>query len=89
MRLHTKTAPMMRPFFKAGRFLILRHGYRQISQQKFKAYFGATSAICADIWQMINPRKEISSFVKPNHLLWGLMLMKVYATEEVSLSLQG
>ena len=76
-------------FFEAGRFLILRHGYRRISQRKFRAYFGATSAICADIWQMINPREEISSFVKPIHLLWGLMLMKVYATEEVLSGIAG
>ena len=76
-------------FFEAGRFLILRHGYRRISKRKFRAYFGATSAICADIWQMINPREEISSFIKPIHLLWGLMLMKVYSTEEVLSGIAG
>lgn len=32
---------------------------------------------------MINPREQISSYAMPVHLLWGLMLMKVYATEDV------
>ena len=69
--------------------LILRHGYKRMSKRKFKAYFGATAAVCSDIWQMINPWENISSCVKPKHLLWGFMLLKVYATEEVLSGIAG
>jgi len=41
------------------------------------------------MWQMINSHEEIRSFVKPIHLLWGLMLIKVYATEEVLSGIVG
>lgn len=76
-------------FYEAGRLLIQRRGYNRISMRKFKAHFGATPAICADIWQMINPRELISTYAKPIHLLWGLMLIKVYATEEVLSGIAG
>lgn len=78
-----------RTFSQAGRTLIWRSGYRRMSKRKFKAYFGATPQICADIWQMINPHEEISSYAKPVHLLWALMLIKVYATEEVLSGIAG
>ena len=77
-------------FSEAGRWLIFRcDGYRRMSRRKFKAYFGADPEICADIWQMINPPEEVSRYARPMHLLWGLLLMKVYATEEVLSGIAG
>lgn len=76
-------------FLEAGTILIQRKGFRRVPIRRFKAHFGATPAICADIWHMINPREEISRYAKPKHLLWGLMLIKVYATEEVLAGIAG
>lgn len=50
---------------------------------------GTTPAICADIWTMINPREHVSAYAKPVHLLWGLLLIRVYATEEVLSGIAG
>ena len=46
-------------------------------------------AICADIWQMINPIDHISPRALPFHLLWGLMLIEVYSTEDVPTGIAG
>ena len=78
-----------RSFHEEGRKLIWKSGHRIMSDRKFKSHFGASPQICADIWQMINPREEISSYAKPVHLLWALMLIKVYATEEVLSGIAG
>jgi hypothetical protein len=70
-------------FYHAGSMLIQRKGFARMSDRRFKAHFGTTPAICADIWTMINPREHVSAYAKPVHLLWGLLLIRVYATEEV------
>ena len=38
---------------------------------------------------MINPHEHISSYAKPVHLLWALMLIKIYATEDVLSGIAG
>jgi len=76
-------------FYEAGKRLMKRRGFSRESIRKFKSHFGATPSICADIWQMLNPREHISAYAKPVHLLWGLMLIKIYATEEVLSGIAG
>ena len=76
-------------FFETGRWIVFRQGYRRMLKRKFKAHFGASPEICCDIWQMINPCEEMNSYTRPMHLLWGCMLMKVYATEEVLSAIAG
>ena len=83
-------------FYEAGCGLIKHSGarlmggrYRRVNRRKFKAYFGVTPAICADIWEMVNPQELISVHARPVHLLWGFMLLKVYATEEVLSGIAG
>ena len=77
-------------FIEVGWALLSRQGYhRRMSIRRYKAHFGIVPGVCADIWAMINPREEISPYAKPVHLLWGLMLMKVYSTEEVLSGIAG
>ena len=76
-------------FFQAGRGLINRRGFSRVYMRRFKSYFGATPSICAQLWQMLDPRRQISSYAKPVHLLWALMLIRVYATEEVLAGIAG
>jgi hypothetical protein len=80
-------------FFEDGCRLIKRgvggRSLLRLPLRNFKAYFGATPKICADIWQMINPPQHINQYARPVHLLWGLMLMKVYATEEILSGIAG
>ena len=80
-------------FLGAGCRLIKRgvggNSLLRLPLRNFKAHFGATPEICADIWQMINPPQHINRYARPVHLLWGLMLMRVYATEEILSAIAG
>ena len=77
-------------FYEAGCRLIKRGGNNhRVQMRTFTAHFGATPAICTELWQMINPRQFINRYSKPVHLLWGLMLMRVYAREEVLAGIAG
>ena len=54
--------------------------------RRFRSHFGTSPEICAEVWNALqgNPRiqNQIDS-AYPEHLLWGLMLLKTYAVEEV------
>ena len=49
--------------------------------------FGISSSTCALLWDKIHVRAP--SELHQKHVLWGLMLMKVYASESVLASLAG
>ncbi len=48
---------------------------------RFKAHFGTSPEVCAYIWTFLSARLPNGAHFF--HLLWGLLLMKVYATESV------
>jgi hypothetical protein len=50
---------------------------------RFRAKFGTSPRICAALWHKLEPETTMSKGARPVHLLWGLMLMKIYATEAV------
>lgn len=59
-------------------------------ERKFKAFFGTKAERCSDAWCLLishglMPHKDS----EPKHLLWGLLLLKLYCTEEVSAGLVG
>jgi hypothetical protein len=61
------------------------------SLRLFRSLFGTSPDICAKLWTMLSPQtnKKIDYLARPKHLLWGLMLLKIYATEPVLSSLAG
>ena len=58
--------------------------------RRFKALFGAQSSIVATLWNMLieNNNGDLDDG-KPEHLLWALVFLKVYGTEEVNCSIVG
>jgi len=54
----------------------------------FRACFGASSEIVAEIWGRIEDTIDEPG-AKPKHLLWALVFMKVYSTEEIHRSIVG
>jgi len=56
--------------------------------KRFKACFGASSTIVAELWNRIQAR-GIDSAARPKHLLWALVHLKVYSTEEIHCSIVG
>ena len=52
-----------------------------VNDRRFKSNFGVTPYTCSFLWDLIyNIIPDGGHFV---HLLWGLMFLKVYATEAV------
>lgn len=65
----------------------LNRGSRETTLNRFRALFGVTPLTCAIIWNRL--RTVIPEGGSPNHLLWALLFMKIYATEHVNRSLTG
>eukprot|EP00536_Pseudo-nitzschia_multiseries_P019074 jgi/Psemu1/58787/gm1.58787_g len=57
--------------------------------RRFKACFGASGTIVADVWNRIVDRGPIESGGEPKHLLWALIHLKVYLTVEIHCSITG
>ena len=45
--------------------------------------FGTSPEMCARLWHMLNQFASMPNGVHPNHLLWALMLLKLYCAESV------
>ncbi len=52
---------------------------------RFRAHFGTSAEICSELWTMI----PFIQGGKPFHLLWALMLLKLYCAETVLRTLAG
>ena len=53
-----------------------------LPERRFKALFGVSSEICAILWEELKVARLTNS--KPVHLLWALLFLKNYATEDVN-----
>jgi hypothetical protein len=56
----------------------------RVEDARFRAHFGTSANICCDLWNMIGADRG-----KPVHLLWALMLLKLYCAEAVLCTLAG
>ena len=57
-------------------------------QRRFRAFFGTTASICSRLWSLCS-HILIAEGAMPVHLLWALMFLKQYNTEEVNASMAG
>lgn len=55
------------------------NGIGMAAQESFCRTFGITPAACVVIWH----RSKRNPKMKPKHLLWGLLQMKLYSTEQI------
>ena len=54
------------------------------NMKHFKAFFGTTPGICEFIWNNAFLALSIeNSGLRFYHLLWGLMFLKLYSTEQI------
>jgi len=63
------------------------HRRELLQRRQFVALFGTTSSVCVRAWNLI--LRNCSPPPQPIYLLWGLLLLKVYATETVLSSMAG
>ena len=56
--------------------------------ERFRSCFGAPSEVVAEIWNRIEPTIDKPG-AHPKHLLWALVFLKVYSTEDIHCSIVG
>ena len=52
--------------------------------EEFRSTFGTDANICSIIWSKIDPINKVSAASRPIHLLWGLLFIKQYNSENVN-----
>jgi hypothetical protein len=57
--------------------------------RKFRALFGCSPQIWLKLWNELDPFLTMPKGVSPKHLLWALLMMKVYDSEDVHCSIAG
>lgn len=56
---------------------------------RFRAMFGTHPAMCVSLWHMLSPETTMPKGARPIHLLWALMMLKLYCSESVLSSIAG
>lgn len=51
------------------------------SLRRFRSFFGTSPDVCVILWHQLQTR--IPEHGSPEHVLWALLFLKVYATEDV------
>jgi len=57
--------------------------------RRFKAFFGVKAERVSEVWSLLIGYKLLPPKAEPEHLLWVLLFLKLYATEDVNASLLG
>jgi hypothetical protein len=78
---------------EARKVLRLRTGADKMSasteKREFRSSFGVTFEVCSDVWRRLDPKRGISKFAKPKHLLWAFVFLAVNGSEPVNCRLVG
>ena len=78
-------------FFRALGSGIMQRSTSRINNtfmRRFKSYFGTGWFYCSLLWELSwKPVYNLPNIARPEHLLWALMHMKLYSTENVLASL--
>ena len=76
-----KLASLMQQFEDIGSIIMNRKpgGSGIVFENRWRSHFGASSVVCADVWERLDPH-SLPAGSKMEHLLWALMLLKMYET---------
>lgn len=89
----SKQEPSPEAFLFHAREIWKRNPYKQrafsTEDREFREHFGCSIDVCLSLWNSM----EETGYLPPNgrleHLLWGLMFLKIYGTERVMCSMAG
>ena len=86
--------PSRSSFENMGRKIMDRkmEGSSSTFERRFRSFLGASPMVVESIWNRLDPFRTIEprhKGVKPVHLLWVLLFMKVYAEESIHTGLVG
>jgi len=65
------------------------NGSDAVRLRRFRAHFGASPEVVTALWNRLDILDRVPAGGGPQHLLWCLLFMKVYSTEEVLASIVG
>ena len=84
-------APTEDDFSLAGSQIMRRQRFDCLTfKRRVRSYFRTSPSICVKIWEKIDPYNAIEyGRVEFKHLLWALMFMKIYSSENILASLAG
>jgi len=57
--------------------------------RKFRAFFGVSPYLICCLWQQLFAAQLLGEDDQPKHLMWMLLWLKVYATEEALTNIAG
>ena len=63
-----------------------------VPERQFRAFFGCSSLVCSALWQKLHAARGINMILEGlsmDHILWGLMLLKLYNLETPNSSFAG
>ena len=82
-----------REFLQLGHKLMRHHDHMNKASstelQRFCAMSGTSPDICSLLWDLLDLTTTMPNEVRAVHLLWGLMFLKLYASEAVHCAISG
>ena len=66
-----------------------RNRAQYLEERRFKAFFGMKPVRVHEAWVFLIYYRLVPNGGKPEHLLWALLFLRLYGTEEVNASLIG
>lgn len=82
----TMTDNLIKNFFDYGNSITKSlHSCESTALRRFKAFFGVSPNICGKVWLEI--KDKLTSDFTYKHLLWALLFLKCYNTENVNHSI--
>ena len=89
-----KQAELAMTFRQEGFSLIKKQHNPQASlatqDRRFRSFFGTTWHICAILWNHLTHTLVADhKYVKPIHLLWALLFLKLYKTKAIHATIAG
>ena len=74
---------------EAKLMLGIRSKIEKQAKRLYRSAFGTSFEVCDELWFQLQKREWIVPGGKPKHLLWGLMLMKLYVSETACAAIAG
>lgn len=68
-----------------------RLGSKLTRKRRFRSHFGTSPKVISEVWHRLDPLNawDDANGVRPVHLLWALLFLKIYGTEAVHCTLAG
>lgn len=54
---------------------------KSVEYRRLRCHFGVSFKVCADVWERLDPDKNMPTGAAPAHLLWACMFLKLYEPE--------